>query len=76
LLDVNPDEPPAPDRRPAYIAVLPVVMYALTAIAFLLMAVFVSSIVAASLFATAAIASLAAGIVLGLSMWVFPELLR
>jgi len=41
-----------------------------------LVAVFVQNIVAASMFTTAAIVFLGIGLLLGLSMWVFPDLPR
>lgn len=76
LPDMNPDEPPAPNRRPAYMGWLPLLLYAMTTVAFLVMAMRMQNIVVASLFVTAAMVSLGAGVVLGLSVWIFPELPR
>ena len=74
--ELNPDEPPAPDVRPAYVGWLPLLLYVLVTTAFLVMAMRVPNIIAASLFVTAAMVSLGAGVVLGLSAWIFPELPR
>jgi hypothetical protein len=76
LSDTSPDEPPAPNMRPAYVGLLPLLLCVLVTVAFLAMAMRVPNIVAASLFATAAMVSLGAGVVLGLSVWIFPELPR
>jgi hypothetical protein len=76
LPDMNPDEPPAPNLRPAYMGWLPLFLYVLATTAFLFMAMRMPNIVAASLFVTAAMVSLGAGVVLGLSVWIFPELPR
>lgn len=76
LRDMTPDELPAGTSRPAYIALLPVLAYVLVAIAFLSMSVVVPSLVVACLFATAAAMSLGAGVVLGMSVWIFPQLSR
>lgn len=74
LRDMSPDELPAGNPRPAYIALLPVLAYVLVAIAFLSMSAVVPSLVVACLFATAAAMSLGAGVVLGMSIWIFPQL--
>ncbi|WP_432725405.1 hypothetical protein [Variovorax sp. W6] len=77
LRDSSPDEQPCvPGRGAAFRALLPVVLCFVAAVGFVLMAVFVQSIVAASMFTTAAIVLLGIGLILGLSMWVFPDLPR
>ncbi|SFP64664.1 hypothetical protein [Variovorax sp. 770b2] len=76
LPDMNPDEPPEPNVRPAYMGWLPLLLYVMTTAAFLVMAMRMPNIVVASLFVTAAMVSLGAGVVLGLSAWIFPELPR
>jgi len=76
LGDVSPDEPSPPGTRPTYLALLPVLLYVLATVSFLAMAMRVPNIVAAALFVTAAIVSLGAGVILGLSVWIFPELPR
>lgn len=76
LGDVSPDEPSPPSTRPTYLALLPVLLYVLATVSFLAMAMRVPNIVAAALFVTAAIVSLGAGVILGLSVWIFPELPR
>lgn len=77
LRESSPDEQPsAPERGAAFRALLPVVLCFVAAVGFVLMAVFVQSIVAASMFTTAAIVFLGIGLILGLSMWVFPDLPR
>ncbi|BEP37197.1 hypothetical protein GmRootV59_41680 [Variovorax sp. V59] len=76
LGDLSPDEPPPPPERPVWLALLPVLLYVLAAISFLALAMRVPNIVAAALFVTAAIVSLGAGLMLGLSLWLFPELPR
>jgi drug/metabolite transporter (DMT)-like permease len=77
LRESSPDEQPsAPGRGAAFRALLPVVLCFVAAVGFVLMAVFVQSIVAASMFTTAAIVFLGIGLILGLSMWVFPDLPR
>jgi drug/metabolite transporter (DMT)-like permease len=53
-----------------------VLLCILAAVAFVVGAIRVPNIVAASMLMTAAIVSLGAGLILGLSMWVFPELPR
>lgn len=76
LGDPGPDEPPPPPARPAWLVLLPVLLYVLATLSFLAMAMRVPNIVAAALFVTAAIVSLGAGLILGLSLWLFPELPR
>jgi drug/metabolite transporter (DMT)-like permease len=76
LSDISPDEPLATQLRPAYMAWLSVLLCILAAVAFVVGAIRVPNIVAASMLMTAAIVSLGAGLILGLSMWVFPELPR
>lgn len=76
LGDPSPDEPAPPPARPAWLALLPVLLYVLATVSFLTMAMRVPNIVAAALFVTAAIVSLGAGLILGLSLWLFPELPR
>ncbi|MFS2208124.1 hypothetical protein [Variovorax sp. Varisp36] len=76
LSDISPDEPLAPRLGPAYVAWLSVFLCILAAVAFVVGAIRVPNIVAASMLMTAAIVSLGAGLILGLSMWVFPELPR
>ncbi len=72
----SPDEPPASNMRPACMGWLPLLLYVLATAAFLVMAMRVPNIIAASLFMTAALVSLGAGVLLGLSLWIFPELPR
>lgn len=72
----SPDEPPAPNVRPAYVGWLPLLLYVVMTAAFLGMAMRVPNIIAASLFVTAALVSVGAGVILGLSIWIFPELPR
>ena len=77
LREGSPDEPPlVPGRGAALRALLPVVMCFVAAVGFVMMALFVQNIVAASVFTTAAIVLLGIGLILGLSMWVFPGLPR
>ncbi|RSZ31450.1 MULTISPECIES: hypothetical protein [unclassified Variovorax] len=76
LRESSPDEPPALQRRSACMAWLPVLLCIVAAVGFVLVAVFVQNIVAASMFTTAAIVFLGIGLLLGLSMWVFPDLPR
>jgi hypothetical protein len=76
LGDVSADEPTPTNTRPTYLALLPALLYLLTTVSFLVMAMRVPNIVAAALFVTAAIVSLGAGVILGLSVWIFPELPR
>jgi len=76
LGDLSPDEPAPPPARPAWLALLPVLLYVLATLSLLAMAMRVPNIVAAALFVTAAIVSLGAGVILGLSLWLFPELPR
>ncbi|RTQ36537.1 hypothetical protein EJP69_01965 [Variovorax gossypii] len=76
LRETSPDEPAVLQRRPAYVAWLPVVLCIVASVGFVLVAVFVQNIIAASMFTTAAIVSLGIGLILGLSMWVFPDLPR
>lgn len=76
LPELNADEPPETGRRPAYRRWLPPLLHALTTVAFLGAAMRVPNIVAVSLCVTAAMVSLGAGVVLGLSAWIFPELPR
>lgn len=76
LRDMTPDELPAGNARPVGIALLPVLAYVLVAVTFLSMSVMVPSLVVACLFATAAAMSLGAGVVLGMSLWIFPQLSR
>ncbi|QFZ86795.1 hypothetical protein GFK26_30465 [Variovorax paradoxus] len=76
LRDMTPDELPTGNARPVGIALLPVLAYVLVAVAFLSMSVAVPSLAVACLFATAAAMSLGAGVVLGMSVWIFPQLSR
>jgi len=76
LRDMTPDELPAGNAWPVGIALLPVLAYVLVAVTFLSMSVMVPSLVVACLFATAAAMSLGAGVVLGMSLWIFPQLSR
>ena len=77
LREGSPDEPPSvPGRGAALRALLPVAMCFVAAVGFVMMALFVQNIVAASVLTTAAIVSLGIGLILGLSMWVFPGLPR
>lgn len=76
LPDAIPENPPAPSARPTYIALLPVLLYVLAAIAFLILAACAPDIITASLFVASAVVILSIGIVLGLSIWVFPGLSR
>ncbi|WP_286186093.1 hypothetical protein [Acidovorax cavernicola] len=71
---MSPDELPAAPQRSTYLALLPVLAYVLVAVVFLSMSVVVPSLVVACLFATAAAMSLGAGVVLGMSIWIFPQL--
>ncbi|WP_295987331.1 hypothetical protein [uncultured Variovorax sp.] len=72
----GPDEQPspAPRRGAAFRALLPIMMCFVAAAGFVLMAIVVQNIVAASVFTTAAIVLLGIGLILGLSMWLFPGL--
>ena len=76
LGDLSPDEPTPPPARPSLLSLLPVLLYVLENISFLAMALSVTYFVSAALFVTAAIVSLGAGVILGLSLWLFPELPR
>ncbi|HEX7866718.1 MAG TPA: hypothetical protein VF555_17310 [Variovorax sp.] len=76
LRESSPDEPPVPRRGSAYMAWLPVLLCIVAAVGFVLVAVFVQNLIAASMFTTAAIVFLGIGLLLGLNMWVFPDLPR
>jgi hypothetical protein len=72
--DTRSGEPSPPPTRPTLLALLPVLLYGLATLSLLVMAMRVPSIVAAALFVTAAMVSLGAGVILGLSFWILPEL--
>jgi len=74
--ETSPDEPLAAGRGLAYMAWLSVLLCIVAAVAFVVVAILVPNIIAASMFTTAAIMFLGAGLILGLSMWVFPDLPR
>lgn len=75
LPEPSPDEP-MPKYGPAYMAWLSVALCIVAAFAFGGAAILVPNIIAASMFTTAAVMFLGAGLILGLSMWVFPDLPR
>lgn len=70
------DEPCASNARPSYMGWLLLLLYVSMTAVFLVMAMYVSNIVAASLFVIAALVCVSAGVILGLSIWIFPDLPR
>jgi hypothetical protein len=74
LVDASPGNPSPSSKRPTYVAFLPLLFYILATGFLLVMAMRVPSIVAAALFVTAAVVLLGAGVILGLSFWILPEL--